>query len=251
QYIRILTDDSFLESMAWHYMHWFYGQLDSVFVNSEEYRRSWIVRGFAAEKLKILPRGLDTTLFSPEHRDPAFWEKFGELNGAVHLLYVGRISKEKDLDVLAQAYRQLRNEGLPIQLYLVGDGPYLQALNKALPEAVFTGYLRGEELARAYASADVFVFPSTTDTFGNVVIEAQASGVPVVVSDSGGPKELVQNNENGLITRSHDVEDFTRAVRNLVVDPALRERMGRRARESVTDRTWPAAFRRFWVATEV
>ena len=82
QYIRILTDDSFLESVAWNYMHWFYGQLDSVFVNSEEYRRSWIARGFAPEKLKILPRGLDTTLFSPEHRDPAFWQKFGEHNGA-------------------------------------------------------------------------------------------------------------------------------------------------------------------------
>src|SRR5437588_2513414 len=180
QYIRILTDDSFLESVAWHYMHWFYGQLDSVFVNSEEYRRSWIRRGFAPEKLKILPRGLDTTLFTPEHRDPAFWQKFGEHNGAVHLLYVGRISKEKNLDVLAQAYRQLRDEGLPIQLYLVGDGPYLQALHEAMPEAIFTGYLRGKELAAAYASADVFVFPSTTDTFGNVVIEAQASGVPVI-----------------------------------------------------------------------
>src|SRR5207253_2243693 len=144
QYIRILTDDSFLESVAWNYMHWFYGQLDSVFVNSEEYRRSWIARGFAPEKLKILPRGLDTTLFSPEHRDPAFWQKFGEYNGAVHLLYVGRISKEKDLDVLAQAYRQLRSEGLPIQLYLVGDGPYLQALHEAMPEAIFTGYLRGK-----------------------------------------------------------------------------------------------------------
>src|SRR5439155_1636035 len=132
QYIRILTEDSFLESVAWGYMHWFYGQLDSVFVNSEEYRQSWVRRGFDPSKLKILPRGLDTTLFSPEHRDPAFWQRFGEHNGAIHLLYVGRISKEKDLDVLAQAYRQLRSEGLPIQLYLVGDGPYLQALNKAL-----------------------------------------------------------------------------------------------------------------------
>src|SRR5436305_12493168 len=96
QYVRILTDDSFLESVAWHYMHWFYGQLDTVFVNSEEYRRSWVARGFAPEKLKILPRGLDTALFSPERRDPAFRTKFGEVNGAIRLLYVGRISKEKD-----------------------------------------------------------------------------------------------------------------------------------------------------------
>ena len=251
QYIRILTDDSFLESVAWNYMHWFYGQLDSVFVNSEEYRRSWIARGFAPEKLKILPRGLDTTLFSPEHRDPAFWQKFGEHNGAVHLLYVGRISKEKDLDVLAQAYRQLRDEGLPIQLYLVGDGPYLQALHEAMPEAIFTGYLRGKELAAAYASADVFVFPSTTDTFGNVVIEAQASGVPVIVSDTGGPKELVEENVNGVVTKSHDVEDLVRAIRDLVNDKRKRDQMSRQARQAVIDRSWPGAFRKFWAATEI
>ena len=251
QYIRILTDDSFLESVAWNYMHWFYGQLDSVFVNSEEYRRGWIARGFAPEKLKILPRGLDTTLFSPEHRDPAFWQKFGEHNGAVHLLYVGRISKEKDLDVLAQAYRQLRDEGLPIQLYLVGDGPYLQALHEAMPEAIFTGYLRGKELAAAYASADVFVFPSTTDTFGNVVIEAQASGVPVIVSDTGGPKELVEENVNGVVTKSHDVEDLARAIRDLVNDKRKRCQMSRQARQAVIDRSWPGAFRKFWGATEI
>jgi glycosyltransferase involved in cell wall biosynthesis len=251
QYIRILTDDSFLESVAWNYMHWFYGQLDSVFVNSEEYRRGWIARGFAPEKLKILPRGLDTTLFSPEHRDPAFWQKFGEHNGAVHLLYVGRISKEKDLDVLAQAYRQLRDEGLPIQLYLVGDGPYLQALHEAMPEAIFTGYLRGKELAAAYASADVFVFPSTTDTFGNVVIEAQASGVPVIVSDTGGPKELVEENVNGVVTKSHDVEDLARAIRDLVNDKRKRHQMSRQARQAVIDRSWPGAFRKFWAATEI
>ena len=251
QYIRILTDDSFLESVAWHYMHWFYGQLDSVFVNSEEYRRSWIARGFAPEKLKILPRGLDTTLFSPEHRDPAFWQKFGEHNGAIQLLYVGRISKEKDLDVLAQAYRQLRDEGLSIQLYLVGDGPYLQALHEAMPEAIFTGYLRGKELAVAYASADVFVFPSTTDTFGNVVIEAQASGVPVIVSDTGGPKELVEANVNGVVTKSHDVEDLARAIRDLVNDKRKRDQMSRQARQAVIDRNWPGAFRKFWAATEI
>jgi glycosyltransferase involved in cell wall biosynthesis len=138
-----------------------------------------------------------------------------------------------------------------VQLYFVGDGPYSQALSEILPEACFTGYLRGEQLAAAYASADIFVFPSTTDTFGNVIIEAQASGVPVVVSDSGGPKELVEDNANGLVTKSHDVDDFARAIRTLVCDPALRQRMGERARESVVNRTWPSAFRNFWSITEI
>ena len=250
QYIRILTEDSFLESVTWRYMHWFYGQLDTVFVNSEEYRQSWIGRGFDPAKLKIFPRGLDTELFHPARRNPAFFQRFRACDGEVRLLYVGRVSREKDLDFLATAYRRLRDEGLPVHLFVVGHGPYSDEFAKLLPEASFTGYLTGKALATAYASADIFVFPSTTDTFGNVIIEAQASGVPAVVSDSGGPKELVQHDENGLITKSHDLDDFTCAIRALVVDPARRKRMGNRARQSVLDRTWPSAFRKFWSMTE-
>jgi len=251
QYIRILTEDGFLESMAWRYMHWFYGQLDTVFVNSEEYRQSWIKRGFDPAKLKILPRGLDTELFHPARRDSAFFEKFGASNGALRLLYVGRVSREKDLDLLGEAYRRLRKEGLPVQLFVVGDGPYSEAFAKSLPDAVFTGYLRGKDLAVAYASADIFAFPSTTDTFGNVILEAQASGLPVVVSDSGGPKELVADKATGLITKSHDVDDFTRAIRTLVTNRTLRESLATSARESVTDRSWPRAFAKFWASTEI
>src|SRR6266705_1768075 len=251
QYIRILTEDSFLESMAWRYMHWFYGQVDVVFVNSEEYRQSWIKRGFDPAKLKIFPRGLDTELFTPARRDPAFFEKFSVQNGEVRLLYVGRVSREKDLDVLADAYRRLRDEGLPVQLLVVGHGPYSEAFAESLPEAFFTGYLAGNELATAYASADVFVFPSTTDTFGNVILEAQACGLPFFVSDAGGPRELVEDGGNGLITKARDVESFAAAIRTLACDAELRARMGERARQSVQDRSWPNAFRKFWSMTSI
>jgi glycosyltransferase involved in cell wall biosynthesis len=251
QYVRILTEDGFLESVAWRYMHWFYGQLDTVFVNSEEYRQGWIKRGFDSAKLKILPRGLDIELFTPARRKPAFWQKFTAVNGQVRLLYVGRISREKDLDILADAYRRLRDDHLPVQLFVVGHGPYSKKLAQSLPEAVFTGYLTGTELATAYASADIFVFPSTTDTFGNVILEAQASGVPVIVSDSGGPKELVEDKTNGLVTRSRDADDFMRAIRSLATDKAERERMGAAARKSVVDRSWPNAFRKFWITTDI
>jgi glycosyltransferase involved in cell wall biosynthesis len=249
EYIRILTEDVFLESLAWSYMHWFYGRMDTVFVNSEQYRRSWIDRGFSSEKLKILPRGLDTDLFNPTRRDAGFWRQFGSDGKGVRLLYVGRVSKEKDLDVLADAYRKLREENAPVELSIVGHGPYAAALSERMPGACFTGRLEGEALAQAYASADIFVFPSTTDTFGNVVIEAQAAGLPVIVSDAGGPKELVQHGANGLVTKAHQVDDFSNAIRTLISNPEMRERMGQEARRSVLNRSWPEAFRSFWEAT--
>ena len=246
QYIRILTDDSFLETLTWDYMHWFYSQLDLIYVNSEHYRRAWVERGIAANKIEILPRGLDTTLFDPSRRDRAFLKKFGVREDATVLLYVGRISKEKDLDVLAAAFKKLRGKNSAIQLALVGDGPYLKELKSIIPDACCTGYLASLELAKAYASADIFVFPSTTDTFGNVVIEAFASGLPAVVSDQGGPRELVQDGKTGYITKSLDAGDFATAISRLVDDKKLRETMGKNARRSVEDRDWSEAFKKFW-----
>lgn len=246
QYVGILTDDRSLETLTWVYMHWFYSQMDIIYVNSEHYRRCWIERGIPAEKLKILPRGLDTSLFHPARRTIDFREKFGARNGEPVLLYVGRISREKDLDVLAAAYRKLRKKHPPTRLVLVGDGPYLKELRDALPEAVFTGYLSGGDLAKAFASADIFVFPSTTDTFGNVVLEAMASGLPAIVSDTGGPRELVKNGVTGYVTRSHDIEDFTTATERLLADPNLRETMRLNARAAVQDRDWSEAFAKFW-----
>ncbi len=250
QYIRILTDDSFLETLTWNYMHWFYSQLDLLYVNSAHYRDCWIDRGIAADKIKILPRGLDTTLYHPSRRDMKVREKFGARDGEAILLYVGRISKEKDLDVLAAAYRKLRERKVAAQLVLVGDGPYLKELKRALPEAHFTGYLSGLELAAAFASADVFVFPSTTDTFGNVVLEAMASGLPVIVSDQGGPRELIRHGETGFITRSLDADDFATATHRLVADPVLRATMSANARRGVQDREWSDAFEKFWAMSD-
>ena len=281
QYVRILTDDNFLETLTWNYMKWFYEQLDLLYVNSEGYRRAWADRGIAADKIRILPRGLDTTLFHPSRRDPEFWRKYGIAPGATVLLYVGRVSKEKDLDIIVQMWRRWQGGGkerptsnvqrstsnddedgasslkverwtldverspLPT-LAIVGDGPYLKELRALLPDAAFTGYLAGLELARAFASADVFHFPSTTDTFGNVILEALASGVPCVVSDQGGPKDLIVHGTTGSITRALDVADFTAAVEKIAHDPARRQAMGAEAHRAVQARDWAEAGREFW-----
>jgi len=248
QYVRILTDDNFLETLTWSYMKWFYEQLDLLYVNSEGYRRAWVDRGIPAERIRILPRGLDTTLFHPSRNDPDFWPKYGVARGKLVLLYVGRVSKEKDLDVIVHAWAKLRRDHLA--LAFVGDGPYRKELATLLPEAAFTGYLAGLELARAYASSAVFLFPSTTDTFGNVILEALASGVPCIVSDQGGPKDLIENGRTGFITRALDAEDFTARVQQLADDPSLRQAMSIEAHRTVQNRDWTEAARKFWASSE-
>ena len=246
QYVRILTDDSFMETLTWNFMHWFYSQLDVIYVNSEDYRKCWIERGIAREKLHILPRGLDTRLFHASKRNPEFWKSRGLREGETGMLFVGRVSKEKNLDVLVAATRRLAESRVPVRPLIVGDGPYMAEMKRLLPDAIFTGYLQGEDLAVAYASADLFVFPSTTDTFGNVVLEAQASGIPAIVSDVGGPRDLVHHGKDGFVTKSLDSSELAGAIRRLVDDPSLRHHMGLTARGRVESRDWTEAFEKFW-----
>jgi glycosyltransferase involved in cell wall biosynthesis len=249
QYVRVLTQDNYMETLAWNFMHWFYSQLDLIYVNSADYRQRWIERGISPDKLKILPRGLETSLFTPANRNPNFWQKYGKKSNELGVLYVGRVSKEKNIDIAVAACEKLRGEGLPVRLLIVGDGPYLRELRQAVPHACYTGYLRGSELAMAYASSDIFAFPSTTDTFGNVVLEAQAAGIPCVVSNRGGPCELVENGSDGFVTQALDAGDFARALRALAKDAELRKMMGQAARKRVRDRNWDNAFRQFWNGT--
>lgn len=249
QYVRILTDDSFMETLTWNYMHWFHSQLDLLYVNSEDYRKCWIERGIPAERVRILPRGLDTRLFDPARRDPGFWASRGLREGEVGMLFVGRVSKEKNLDVLVAALRRMEQREARVRPLIVGNGPYMAEMQRMLPDGIFTGYLGGEELARAYASADMFVFPSTTDTFGNVILEAQASGIPVIVSDVGGPRDLVAHGVDGLITRGLDADALAAAISRLAGDGDLRRSMGAGGRTRVEGRDWAEAFEQFWGAS--
>ncbi|HLB34221.1 MAG TPA: glycosyltransferase [Chthoniobacterales bacterium] len=299
QYVRILTEDGLMETLTWNYMHWFYSQMDMIYVNSEHYRRCWVDRGFPKEKIHIFPRGLDTVFFHPQKRCSTFWTQRGLepafkvaeadegqgtserrvrnvygipedsstgvtkpfaasvdcedrllKSGEVGALYVGRISREKNLDLLAAAFRRLLAQGVKVRTLFVGNGPYLSTMKELLPEGLFVGSLHGEELAAAYASADFFVFPSTTDTFGNVVIEAQASGLPVIVSDVGGPKDLVGHEKDGLITKALDLDALTEAMRYLIKEEKLRKAWGIAARERVSERDWLMAAQIFWEGSQ-
>ena len=246
EYVRILTEDGLMESLTWNYMHWFYSQMDTIYVNSDHYRQCWIERGIPSDRLRILPRGLDTGLFHPSKKKTDFWKSKGLLEHEIGALYDGRVSREKNLDLFAAALRRLRTFGVPVRPLIVGEGPYSMMMKELLPEGIYTGSLHGEELATAYASADFFVFPSTTDTFGNVVIEAQASGLPVIVSDVGGPKDLVIDGQDGLITKGLDLDALTAAIKRLCTDAGLRKKLGSSAREQVAERDWRLAARLFW-----
>ena len=192
------------------------------------------------EKLELWSRGIDLAAFSPDFRDPELRAAAGADDETPLLLLVSRLVKEKDLADLVAADRILREGGSEHRLVFVGDGPMRDELQRALPDAFFAGHQTGEALARWYASGDVFVFPSTTETFGNVILEAQASGLPAVVVDRGGPPDLVEPGETGLIARANDPGDFAAKVAELLGDPERRRRMGCIAREAAAERDWNA-----------
>jgi glycosyltransferase involved in cell wall biosynthesis len=243
QYARFLSeDDPMMEGMAWNYMQWFYSQMDRVYVNSQKYLERWVEKGLPREKLVILPRGLETEVFDLRHRNPEFWRKRGARGKVV--LYVGRISKEKELDFLAQVAERMKGD-TEVQFAFVGDGPLLAELKKKLPQAIFTGPLHHQELSTAYASADLFVFPSTTDTYGNVVIEALSSGLPVLVSDQGGPRELLREPEDGEVVLG-GIGEWERAIRRLLQADSGEAVRSRRRERTVGGRKWEDAFQRFW-----
>lgn len=238
QYVRSLTNDEFLEKAAWSYMIWFYSQMEEVMVPSAGTRKQLQSRGLPPERMKPLPRWVDTETYSPEMRNPTFWKCRGIGLGAVVLLYVGRVSREKGLEMLVDAFRELFEAGSAIALAVIGDGPYREEMEASLSgyPALFTGYLAGEQLQRGYASADLFVFPSATDTFGNVVLEAQASGLPVIVSDEGGPRELMIDGETGVVFRAGSTSDLVSAIRSMISDRQQIASMGINARRFTLDK---------------
>ncbi len=249
-YVRHLTQDPFLEASTWTYMRWFFGQADRLYVPSRHYGALLAEHGVDPARIAFMPRGVDDELFQPGRRRPGFWKRFG-LDSGPTLLYVGRISREKNLDLLLDAFETLRSGGRPAQLALVGDGPYLEELRRrrARPDVCFTGFLFGEELATAYASADLFAFPSTTDTFGSAVLEAMACGLPAVVTDLGGPREIVERHGGGRVVRA-ETGSLAAALAELVDHPTRRLKMAERAIRTARDASWEALLDRLWGVEE-
>jgi glycosyltransferase involved in cell wall biosynthesis len=247
QYAAYLTGDEAVEQLVWRYTLWYYEQMDFVYAPSEETGRELVDRGLDEAKIRLYPRGVDVEAYHPRFGNGYYRRRHG-LGDEIKLLYVGRVSKEKNLPVLVRSFKKLCASDPRLHLAVVGDGPYMSEMQKELAAApvTFTGYLSGTDLAEAYASADLFVFPSTTDTFGNVILEAQASGLPVIVTDTGGPRENMMDGETGIIVPGGDAEALAAAAAELAGNPLRREKMGRAARRYVEERSFRKAFLEHW-----
>lgn len=225
----------FLQSAVNAWLRWIHNRCRVTLCPSTATLRD--LRSFGFRRLRIWGRGVDTERFHPRHRSELWRRSVGLQPGESLLLYVGRIAAEKRVDLLPDAIRHLPNT----RLVLVGDGPYRAELERrcaGLP-VHFTGYLRGQDLATAYASADTFVFPSDTDTFGQVIQEAMASGLPVVGARSGGTLDLVRDGLTGRLFTPGVAGDLRARLRDLADDPTARVAMGLAGRSAAERRSWP------------
>lgn len=219
------------------YLRKFHNRTSTTMVPTEALKRELDGCGF--RNLRVIARGVDTQLFSPTRRDDALRAQWGAGSDTLVVLYVGRMAAEKNLAALVSAYEAMRTERPDLRLVMVGDGPIRSELQQRCPQALFTGVLHGETLARHFASADVFLFPSLTETYGNVTPEAMASGLAVVAFDHAAAAALIDSGESGLLARPEAAVEFVELAKRLAGDDALIRGLGRRARDVASGIGWP------------
>ena len=228
---------SWSEEQGLRVLLWFYN-FAKVTLAPTETQVEWLEKELRKPSF-LMPRGVDGERFNRKHRSVN--------DKTLRLGFVGRVTPEKGVRLLLDIERELMSRSLEdFRILIVGDGSEVTWLKKRLKHGEFAGVLRGEDLARAYANMDLFVFPSRTDTFGNVVQEAAASGVPSVVTNDGGPQHLVVAGKTGLIAESHG--EFVAKVVELALDPNRLRKMGEAARERVSGVSWDGAFEKTYLA---
>ncbi|MCJ0826093.1 glycosyltransferase family 1 protein [Luteimonas sp. 50] len=214
---------AFLEPAALRWMRHFHNRGDATLVPTRELQQFLQARGF--DHVVRLPRAVDTVSFSPCRRDPALRAQWGLATAAPAVIHVGRIAAEKNLDLAVRAFRALQSRRTGARFVWVGDGPERARLARENPDFVFCGVQRGEALARHFASADLFLFPSRSETFGNVTLEALASGVPTVAFDYGAAREHLHDGVHGAATADGDEAAFIAACVRIGSDATLRGAM--------------------------
>lgn len=218
-----ITSNDSLKVLVETYTRWFFDSVTELKTTSSEYMSLLSERGMARHKMSVFHRGIDARLFCPMKKQD---------DGFFTLAYAGRISKDKNLDFLLDLVSKLNEKYSNLRLIMAGDGPYLDEVKRrtaGMKNILILNEVEHDRMPEIYAKADLFLFPSTTDTFGMVVLEAQACGVPAIVSDEGGPKEIISDRETGFVAYANNMEDWLYKVSQMI-DLAM---------------TKPAEYRRF------
>ena len=234
-----------LEPLVWRYLRAFHAHTDCTFVPTRALAAQLERQGF--ERLEVQGRGVDTEAFAPARRCEALRRAWGVAPGEPALLHVGRLAAEKNVRLALQAFEAVRSIRPSSVMVVVGDGPQRARLEAEFPQVLFVGALHGEALARHYASADLFLFPSESETFGNVTLEALASGLPVVAFDAAAAGEHLRDGVNGLLVPPGDSHGFVRAACRAAARPRRLQRMGAQARVAALALQWDAVLARFEV----
>ncbi|AVP97615.1 glycosyl transferase [Ahniella affigens] len=221
-----------LVPLAQVWLRRFHNAANATLVPTQSLKSELEQRGF--KHVERLPRGVDSRLFNAGRRDEALRRAWGVAPDEQAVIHVGRLAPEKNLGLLVQACRRIQARGIRAKFIWVGDGPSRSALAEQNPDFIFAGIRRGEDLARHFASGDLFLFPSLTETFGNVTLEAMASGMPLVAFDYGAAHEHVVHRRTGLLAPFGEAEAFLALAEELACDRALRHRIATQVREAVS-----------------
>lgn len=226
-----------IKSLMMSMMQRFYNACDLVYVPSLSIKEELISIGIFSDQLKIWKRGLNLQTFSPQKRNLKYVRQYSG-NDKPNLLFVSRLVWEKNLKTLIEIYKLNEANNHPYNLIVSGDGHASEQLKKEMPKAIFTGNLSHEELGTMYASSDVFVFPSTSETYGNVVVEAMASGLPCVIANGGGSKDFVQHRVNGFLCSPNEASEYLKYADQLMSSDILRMSIRENALSSCKGHSW-------------
>jgi phosphatidylinositol alpha 1,6-mannosyltransferase len=228
---------------GWHYLRWFYGQAHRVLCPSRIYEEHLHSRGVT--HTGVWSRGVDPGEFQPRFRSEAYRARLGVGANDLLVTYIGRIAREKNLELLLRAWETLVASRGGARLVLVGRGPLEDEIRRReLPGVHVTGLMKGRELAEAYASADIFTFPSPTETFGNSLLEAMGSGLPSLVAAAGGVLEFAEHGRNAWLVAPNSTEAITDGLGRLLADAALRRRLAGGALQTAGERRWDVVYDR-------
>ena len=195
--------------------------------------------------IEVGSRGVDTLQFTPARRDESLRAHWGATPDTQVVIYVGRVAPEKNLPLVFKAYDAMHAVNPNTRMVIVGDGPDRAALQAQNPDAIFCGMRSGEDLAKHYAAADVFLFPSLTETFGNVTTEAMASGLAVVAYQYAAAEALIKHGENGMVAPYNDAQKFVAVATELALEPARAKQIGAQAHQTALSISWDSIHDRF------